>query len=585
MLRWEQTLGRLLHLLRLDDIKPKILVFALFATLIPSLTMGWLSYVQNTRVTTEKVSEELRVASSQVVRELDIWIKQRVYELRVFSSSYEVSENLQKSRGGRANPGAIQRLKAYLKSVSDKFPDFEELLVINPNGEVVTTSSDQTTDVRLPDDWLLQARAGEAIMGDAYWDATGSQPVVKIAVPIKSADDQLLGLLATTLTLNAVEQLMNKLSPGEAVRMYLVDTQGGLITSSSGPLPALKDGRLPASLTEIMKAGVFEDAATSALEYTNLVNQDVLGSVALSAQHDWGILAEITSEDAYAQTTRIRNLTLLITVTVLILIGLGAYVLGVTIVRPVHRLTRGAKEVASGNLDTEVPVVGGGEVGYLTEIFNYMVGKLHEDQEELAAVNEALTRTNKELQEISITDSLTGLYNRRYMMEALSNEVSRAERMAQKFSVLMIDIDHFKQYNDTYGHLAGDDLLIKIAGLFKESIRNMDLAARYGGEEFLIILPEHGLDAAMAVAERIRSRVETGTPDPNNEAEAVTVSIGVAAFPDNGVTPTALIENADLALYRGKESGRNRVIASETKVDNRVSETKSALRKKRPRVS
>ncbi len=150
MLRWEQTLGRLLHLLRLDDIKPKILVFALFATLIPSLTMGWLSYVQNTRVTTEKVSEELRVASSQVVRELDIWIKQRVYELRVFSSSYEVTENLQKSRGGRANPEAIQRLKTYLESVSDKFPDFEELLVINPDGEVVTTSSDQTSAVRLP---------------------------------------------------------------------------------------------------------------------------------------------------------------------------------------------------------------------------------------------------------------------------------------------------------------------------------------------------------------------------------------------------------------------------------------------------
>jgi diguanylate cyclase (GGDEF)-like protein len=585
LLRWEQALGRLLHLLRLDDIKPKILVFALFATLIPSLTMGWLSYVQNTRVTTEKVSEGLRVASSQVVRELDIWIKQRVYELRVFSSSYEVSENLQKSRGGRANPEAIQRLKAYLKSVSDKFPDFEELLVINPDGEVVTTSSDQTSEVRLPDNWLLQARAGEAIMGNAYWDATGSQPVVKIAVPIKSADDQLLGLLATTLNFNAVERIMNKLSPGETVRMYLVDTEGGLITSSRGPLPALKDARLPASLTEHMNAGISTNAATSALEYTNLVNQDVLGGAALSAQQDWGILAEINSKDAYAQTTRIRNLTLLITVTLLILIGLGAYVLGVTIVRPVHRLTRGASEVANGNLGVEVPVVGGGEVGYLTEIFNYMVGKLREDQEELAAVNEALTRTNKELQEISITDSLTGLYNRRYMMETLSNEVSRAERMAQEFSVLMIDIDHFKQYNDTYGHLAGDDLLIEIAELFKESIRDMDLAARYGGEEFLIILPEHGLDAARAVAERIRNRVETKALVQDNETEAVTVSIGVAAFPDNGVTPTALIENADVALYRGKESGRNRVIASDTKVDKRVSKTRSALRKNRPRVS
>ncbi len=378
---------------------------------------------------------------------------------------------------------------------------------------------------------------------------------------------------------------MNMLSPGETVQMYLIDADGSLITSSRGPMPALKGARLPASLTEHMNAEASRDAATSALEYTNLVNQEVLGSAALSSQQDWGILAEITSKDAYAQTRKIRNLTLLITVTVLILIGLGAYVLGVSIVRPVHRLTRGASEVANGNLGVEVPVVGGGEVGYLTEIFNYMVGKLREDQEELAAVNDALTRTNKELQEISITDSLTGLYNRRYMMETLSNEVSRADRMAHKFSVLMIDIDHFKQYNDAYGHLAGDDLLIKIAGLFKESIRDMDLAARYGGEEFLIILPEHGPDAARAVAERIRERVETETRDKNDETEAVTVSIGVAAFPDNGMTPTALIENADVALYRGKESGRNRVIVSDTKANDRASKTNSTQRKKRSRLS
>jgi len=585
LLRWEQALGRFLHLLRLDDIKRKILVFALFATLIPSLTMGWLSYVQNTRVMTEKVSEELRVASSQTARELDIWIKQRVYELRVFSSSYEVSENLQKSRHGRVNPDALQRLKAYLKSVSEKFPDYEELLVINPEGVVVTTSAANINEVRLPPNWVLRARAGDSIMGDTYWEATGDKAVVTIAVPIKSTDDQLLGLLATTLNFHAVEQMMRNLSPRETVRMYLIDATGSLITSSRGALPALKDARFPPEVTDHMFAEKTTEAVTSALEYTNLIEQDVLGSVAFSTQQDWAILTEIGKADAYAQTIKIRNLTLLITVAVLILIGLSAYLLGVTIVRPLHRLTRGASEVASGNLGVEVPLVGGGEVGYLTEIFNYMVGKLREDQEELAAVNETLTRTNKELQEISITDSLTGLYNRRYMMEALTNETSRAERMQHKFSVLMIDIDHFKQYNDTYGHLAGDDLLIKVAALFKESIRDMDLAARYGGEEFLIILPEHGLDAARAVAERIRSRIEAATRDDSSETGAVTVSIGVSAFPENGTTPTALIDNADIALYRGKENGRNRVIVSDAKPDQPAAKRKRTVRKKLPRSS
>ncbi len=552
-------------MLRLDDIKRKILVFALIATLIPSLSMGWLSYVQNSRVMTEKVSEELRVASSQASRELDIWIKQRVYELRVFSSSYEVSENLQKNRGGRVNPDAQQRLNAYIRSVSERFRDYEELLVINADGQIVTSSAEHAGAASLPGNWLLRARAGDSIMGDAYRDDASGRSVVRIAVPVKSADDQLLGLLATTLNFAAVEEIMRKLTPRETVQMYLIDADGQVITSSNRASSDLKHARVPESVTQHLFGEASAEPASSAMEYRNFEQQKVLGSIALSSQQEWGVLTEITEADAYAQTIRIRNLTLLITAAVLLVIGLSAYLLGVTIVRPLHRLTRGASEVANGNLSVEVPHVGGGEVGYLTEVFNYMVSKLREDQEELAAVNETLTKTNKELQEISITDSLTGLYNRRYMMEALTNEVSRASRMEHQFAVLMIDIDHFKRYNDTYGHLAGDDLLMQAAGLFRESIREMDLAARYGGEEFLIILPEHGADAAMNVAERIRSRVATTTSDTDKTEVPITVSIGVAVFPDNGATPVALIESADAALYRGKESGRNRVMLADAK--------------------
>ena len=565
MLRWEQALARLLHLLRLDEIKRKILVFALTATLIPSLTMGWLSYGQNSRVTSEKVSEELRVASSQASRELDIWIKQRIYELRVFSGSYEVSENLQKSRGGRVNPDAMRRLNTYLKSVSEKFRDYEELLVINPDGQVVSSSGGHASAINLPGNWLLLARAGDAIVGSAYWDETSAQTVVRIAVPIKSADDQLLGLLATTLNFVAVEEIMGKLTPRETVQMYLIDIDGRVITSSNGALPDQKQARLPETVIQRLVGESTAEPALSAIEYTNLAQQEVLGNIALSSQQEWAILAEITEADAYEQIIRIRNLTLLITVAVLLVIGTSAYLLGVTIVRPLHRLTRGASEVANGNLGVEVPLIGGGEIGYLTEVFNYMVGKLRDDQQELAAVNDTLTKTNRELQEISITDGLTGLYNRRYMVETLSNEVSRASRLKHNFAVLMIDIDHFKRYNDTYGHLAGDDLLVKIASLFRQSIRDMDLAARYGGEEFLIILPEHGAEAAMGVAERIRTGVGTATSDLNNSQEAVSVSIGVATFPENGTTPVTLIESADAALYQGKESGRNRVVLSDAK--------------------
>ena len=180
----------------------------------------------------------------------------------------------------------------------------------------------------------------------------------------------------------------------------------------------------------------------------------------------------------------------------------------------------------------------------------------------MADINNALMMTNKELEELSSTDGLTGLNNRRYMMDTLTNEVARAQRLEHHFSVLMIDIDYFKKYNDTYGHMAGDDLLVKVASVFKESLRSMDFAARYGGEEFLIMLPEHGSDKAMEVAERIRTNIAAATSGDKDGKDSVTVSIGVAAFPDNGATPTALIASADAALYQGKERGRNTVVLS-----------------------
>jgi diguanylate cyclase (GGDEF)-like protein len=581
LLSWERSLARLLNVLRLDEIKKKILAFALLATLIPSLSLGWLSYVQNSKVMTEKVSEELQNATSHTARELNLWINQRLYDLRVFSGSYEVSENLEKSTGEHASPQALQRLKKYLILVRKKFTDYEELMVIDPKGHVVMTSTDIVGPVNLPANWLSRARAGGPIMGKGYWDDVSNKTVVNIAVPIKDANGALVGALAAKLNFHTIETVMKSLAHGKTGRLYLIDSKGRFVTSSTGSSVALIDTRVPEPVTRAML-----EKSTLPLEYLNVRKKKVLGSIALPSQWGWGVLTEIGKAEAYAQTTRIRNLTLLITLGVLFVVGLSAYFLGVAIVRPLYRLTRGAAQVADGNLGVEIPVVTGGEIGYLTQVFNFMVGKLREDQEELAAINDTLVTTNKELQELSITDGLTGLYNRRYMMDTLTNEVARAERLEHHFSALMIDIDYFKKYNDTYGHLAGDDLLVKIASVFKDSIRSMDFAARYGGEEFLVMLPEHGADKAMEVAERIRTNIASTTAGDKDGKDPVTVSIGIASFPDNGVTPAALIASADAALYQGKEHGRNTVVLSGvTPIERAVAKNnRSARNRKRRRA-
>lgn len=154
------------------------------------------------------------------------------------------------------------------------------------------------------------------------------------------------------------------------------------------------------------------------------------------------------------------------------------------------------------------------------------------------------------------TDDLTGLLSHGYFHRRVDEEISRCSRFGNIFSVLFLDVDLFKSYNDAFGHLAGDDILREISHHIKDSIRSIDIPCRYGGDEFAIILPESPLDDAYNVAERVRKRVET---EMDSKGIAITCSIGVASWPTSGVTKGALLIAADSALYFSKQAGRNRV--------------------------
>jgi|GEM_PF-1433948 len=158
----------------------------------------------------------------------------------------------------------------------------------------------------------------------------------------------------------------------------------------------------------------------------------------------------------------------------------------------------------------------------------------------------------------AVRDGLTHLFNHRFLQERLSQEVERYRRHGRVFSLIILDIDHFKRYNDTFGHPEGDKLLVDLAGILIRSVRQVDFVARYGGEEFAIVLPECPPDHAVQVAERIRRNVEEYQND-HQERYNLTISAGVAAFPADGEDKKQIFEKADRSLYRAKEEGRNRV--------------------------
>jgi diguanylate cyclase (GGDEF)-like protein len=166
----------------------------------------------------------------------------------------------------------------------------------------------------------------------------------------------------------------------------------------------------------------------------------------------------------------------------------------------------------------------------------------------------------EKLKRLSITDGLTKLYNSRYFYNQLKIEIDRTQRYQRPLSLLLLDIDKFKDYNDNYGHLEGDQVLIRLGQVIKSCLRKMDSAYRYGGEEFTVILPETGGDEAATVAERIRAAVETERFTPRKDDETVTISISIGVTEYNLQEEIAVfVQRADKAMYQSKQAGRNRV--------------------------
>lgn len=195
-----------------------------------------------------------------------------------------------------------------------------------------------------------------------------------------------------------------------------------------------------------------------------------------------------------------------------------------------------------------------GAYGYITKPFNSSEIRIVLERAVERFYLLSSDKKKERFAELSVKDALTGVYNRRFLKMYLSNKISVISHTPEKFSLLMIDIDYFKKYNDTKGHLAGDKLLRKMCELFEESVRNDDVVFRYGGEEFVAFLAHTDKVDAALVAERIRAVVNLYMP--------VTVSIGIGTFPDDGVELETLIAKVDAVLYKAKEAGRNRVCAA-----------------------
>ena len=253
---------------------------------------------------------------------------------------------------------------------------------------------------------------------------------------------------------------------------------------------------------------------------------------------------------------------------------------GITLLQEVKRLRPDTQVIiitSNATLDTAITAIQAGAYDYLTKPFDDIalissvarravekIRLIEENKsllEKLKRKNEELEFVNLTLKELTIRDGLTGLYNHRHFQETLAVEILRSKRHAKTFSLVFLDVDFFKQYNDTHGHLHGDAVLVALSKLLIAGLRKSDVAVRYGGEEFVLLLPETSKENAFALAGTIREKI-AAHPFPGRETQPqgkVTVSMGIAAFPEDGSDSSTLLHRADEALYQAKNGGRNRV--------------------------
>lgn len=504
---------------------------------------------------TENVEQQLIASSNIIEQEISLWFRERSYDLYVFSNSFVISDNFSKyldaktdeKKGATEAPMYIRTIETYLTSVQTQFDDFARLFVLDNDGNIAAASdtSDKDSPVQLPIDTTKQLNSTNYFKGEVYFGEGENSPLMLIGIPLVSEQNKnQIGFLAIEVRLHGLLSILHTV---------LANTKQD--SKVHGSLLRLKDGRqflstdtsadhFPPAPVSVDLLSLF-DNLPSLQDFSNSKNVRVVGILTPLEQFHWGLVVAEKHKDVYARATRFRNRNILLSCCLSLLIGLIAYLFAKQILTPLTALTRGARRVANGDLNVRLPIHKNDELGFAAKVFNEMVVELQQ--------------TQTKLKELATKDSLTNLANRKQIMKNLLKQFKYYQRYRVEFSVLMIDVDHFKKINDNHGHLAGDAVLRQMAEIFLKTIRDVDAAGRYGGEEFLVLIAESAEEKAQQAAERLRRAVNKHIFIYEKNSLKVNISIGITKISPQDRDEHSLINRADQALYLAKRNGRNQV--------------------------
>lgn len=396
----------------------------------------------------------------------------------------------------------------------------------------------------------LKLEDGRIFYGRPEFSRGSQKWVIPVAVPVCNQDGICRGVLWMQIYLDNVKRFIRGIAHEED-NVVVVDGEGYVMAQSGrDPGEILKTAVNPgdhssyALAIRLMLAGdsgnlpVFLNGERFYMTY-----KQIPGDV--DNQNRWSIAILTPEETIYAGVNAKKYILFVLSASSVLFAIAGIF--GWRIARPIREITLTSVSMSKGDLSRRVNIRRGDEIGQLASAFNEMAASIQTSHDELVR--------------LSTTDGLTGLYNHREFQKRLGDEIKRASRYKAPLSLLMLDIDNFKRFNDTYGHPAGDIVLRSIGALILREIRSSDFAARYGGEEMAVVLTETGADEAFIFSERIRGAIQQFPVTVlGGETVQVTVSIGIGSFPEDAPDRKTLIDVADQALYFAKTKGRNKSI-------------------------
>ncbi len=394
---------------------------------------------------------------------------------------------------------------------------------------------------------VIKFKKGEVYNGLPEFSQASKRWVIPFATPVFGSNKEPVGILFMQIYLDSITSFIrNIVNPDSTV--FVIDQEGHVIAHSEKTigeiLPfAVETTSHPTYLT-VLKHMMASEGGNAKIIYNGKLSYITYRDVPKENGNlnTWNIGVITQEEKIYAGVSTQKYIIFVLSISLILFATAG--IIGWRIAYPIQELTLTSIAMSKGDLTSRVNINRKDEIGQLAHAFNDMAISIQTSHEELV--------------KLSSTDGLTGLYNHREFQKRLAAEVERSTRYGYDLSLLMIDIDNFKKFNDTYGHQTGDVVLQSISSIILKEIRRSDFAARYGGEEIAIILPESDAENAFLFSDRLRKHInQIPISVMGNRAAHVAISIGIASLPENASDRKGLIDAADQALYFAKDSGRN----------------------------